>query len=126
MGGDALPLCPEAMGGTGRLRASRRNFTEGRRQAPPDKAATVDLDAMTVDELTALRDAAENKRQEKLEAAKDAVLNEAREELAKLGMTLEAAMPGRGGEGRGQALPSFDGAGSCRCQGGREISRPEG
>ena len=68
----------------------------------------VDLDRMTVAELTALRDAAEAKRREKLDDAKNAVLEETRAKLAELGLTLEAIMPtpaspeqgGRSGQGR--------------------------
>ena len=64
-----------------------------------------DLDDMTVAELTALRDAAEAKRLEKLDDAKNAVLAETRAKLAELGLTLEAALPtpassGQGGQGR--------------------------
>ena len=79
----------------------------------------VDLDRMTVQELTALRDAAEAKRLEKLEGAKNDVLAETREKLAQLGLSLEAVLPalastgqgGRSGQGRkrrsdaGQPLP---------------------
>ena len=54
----------------------------------------VDLDHMTVAELTALRDAAEAKRLEKLEDAKRAVLEETRAKLAELGLSLEAVLPG--------------------------------
>jgi DNA-binding protein H-NS len=54
-----------------------------------------DLDSMSVRELTALRDAAESKRLEKLDAAKEAVLSETRARLAELGLTLEAVLPGR-------------------------------
>src|SRR5215217_3523187 len=53
----------------------------------------VDLDRMTVAELTALRDAAEGKRLEKLDDAKNAVLAETRAKLAELGLTLEAVLP---------------------------------
>ena len=53
----------------------------------------VDLDRMTVAELTALRDAAEAKRREKLDDAKNAVLAETRAKLAELGLTLEAVLP---------------------------------
>src|SRR4051812_6852993 len=65
----------------------------------------VDLDRMTVAELTALRDAAEAKRREKLDDAKNAVLGETRAKLAELGLTLETALPaspstGRNGQGR--------------------------
>jgi DNA-binding protein H-NS len=80
----------------------------------------VDLDRMTVQELTALRDAAEAKRLEKLEGAKNEVLAETREKLAQLGLSLEAVLPalastgqgGRSGQGRkrrsdaGQPLPA--------------------
>ena len=48
---------------------------------------------MTVQELTALRNAAEAKRLEKLEGAKNQVLAEAREKLTQLGLTLEAVLP---------------------------------
>jgi DNA-binding protein H-NS len=71
---------------------------ESRRKVP-----AVDLDRLTVPELTALRDAAEAKRVEKLDAAKDAVLAETRTKLAELGLTLEAALPSapaRPGPGR--------------------------
>lgn len=62
-----------------------------------------DLDGMTVEELTALRDAAEAKRLDKLDAAREAVLDEARAKLAKLGLTLEESMRGRAGEGKRRA-----------------------
>ncbi len=63
---------------------------------------------MTVAELTALRDAAEDKRLEKLEDAKNAVLKETRAKLTELGLTLGAVLPtpaspeqgGRSGQGR--------------------------
>ena len=60
---------------------------------------------MTVAELTALRDAAEAKRREKLDDAKNAVLEETRAKLAELGLTLEAVLPapansGQSGGGR--------------------------
>src|SRR3712207_5161943 len=48
---------------------------------------------MTVAELTALRDAAEAKRLEKLDEAKNVVLAETRARLAELGLTLEAVLP---------------------------------
>lgn len=60
----------------------------------PDKKANFDLDNMTVAELTALRDAAEAKRQEKLEDAKQAVLERARSELQALGLSFETVMSG--------------------------------
>jgi DNA-binding protein H-NS len=69
---------------------------------------STDLDRMTVQELTALRDAAEAKRLEKLEGAKNEVLAETREKLAQLGLTLESVLPapastGQGGQnGRGR------------------------
>lgn len=58
------------------------------------KRGGFDLDSMTVAELTALRDAAEAKRQEKLEDAKNAVLERARSDLAALGLSFESVMPG--------------------------------
>src|SRR4051812_2507811 len=65
----------------------------------------VDLDRMTVAELTALRDAAEAKRREKLDDARNAVLEDTRAKLAELGLTLEAVLPtpvsaGQDGQGR--------------------------
>jgi DNA-binding protein H-NS len=57
-----------------------------------DKKTSFDLDSMTVAELTGLRDAAEAKRQEKLEDAKQAVLERARSELAELGLSLETVI----------------------------------
>jgi len=56
---------------------------------------------MTVAELTALRDAAEAKRREKLDDAKNAVLEETRAKLAELGLTLEAVLPTSGSAGQG-------------------------
>lgn len=49
-----------------------------------------DLEGMSVAELTALRDAAEAKRLEKLEDAKAAVIERARAEIEKLGLSFEA------------------------------------
>ncbi|WP_090571757.1 H-NS histone family protein [Belnapia rosea] len=54
-----------------------------------------DLEALSVAELTALRDAAEAKRLEKLDEAKNAVLAEAKEKLAQLGLSFENVWPGR-------------------------------
>src|SRR5919199_1518715 len=51
------------------------------------------LDQMTPEELTAMRDAAESRRLERLEGQKNAVLEEMREKLARLGLTLEEAVP---------------------------------
>ncbi len=62
----------------------------------------VDLDRMTVAELTALRDAAEAKRREKLDDAKNAILEETRAKLAELGLTLEALLPTSGSAGQGR------------------------
>jgi len=72
------------------------------------KGKPFDLDGMSVQELTALRDVAEAKRREKLDAARDQVLAEARAKLAELGLTLEAALPaataaGQGGKARKNA-----------------------
>src|SRR5215213_7694825 len=61
----------------------------------------VDLDRMTVAELTALRDAAEAKRRERLDDARNAVLEDTRAKLAELGLTLEAVLPTRGSAGQG-------------------------
>ena len=57
--------------------------------------AGFDLGQMTVPELIALRDAAEAKRREKLESAKEAVLAETTAKLAELGLTLEEVLPDR-------------------------------
>jgi DNA-binding protein H-NS len=84
---------------------------EGRRHP------AVDLDRLTVAELTALRDAAEARRLEKLDEAKNAVLAETRAKLAELGLTLEVVLPqpsssAAGGGGRkrrsdaGRPLPA--------------------
>ena len=50
----------------------------------------IDLDGMTVAELTALRDAAEAKRLEKLEDARAAVIERARAEIEQLGLSFES------------------------------------
>ena len=89
--------------GTDAQQADAQPATRESRRRP-----VVDLDRMTVAQLTALRDAAEAKRLEKLEDAKNAVLEETRARLAELGLTLEAVMPtpaspeqgGRIGQGR--------------------------
>jgi DNA-binding protein H-NS len=52
-----------------------------------------DLDNMGVEELTALRDAAEAKRRQLLDQAKTQVVREFREKLKALGLTLEAVLP---------------------------------
>ena len=64
--------------------------------AERDKQTTaINLDRLTVQELTALRDAAEAKRREKLDEAREAVLAETRSKLAELGLTLDALLPTR-------------------------------
>ena len=60
----------------------------------PPKRFSVDLDTMSVADLIALRDAAESKRQEKLEDAKTSILARARSELEALGLSLEMAIAG--------------------------------
>jgi DNA-binding protein H-NS len=52
----------------------------------------VDLDHLTVPELTALIEAAQTKRQEKMEGARTSLLAEFRDKAAGLGMSLEALM----------------------------------
>jgi DNA-binding protein H-NS len=74
----------------------------------PTPRAGVDLDKMSVAELTALRDAAEAKRLEKLESAKAAVLAETRAKLAELGLTLEGVLP-PAGLGQGRKAPKDSG-----------------
>ena len=56
---------------------------------------------MGVEELTALRDAAEAKRRELLTHAKNEVVREFREKLKALGLTIEAVLPS---PARGKAL----------------------
>lgn len=51
-----------------------------------------DLDNLTVQELTALIEAAQTKRQEKIAEAKSALLREFEEKAAQLGLTLDAVM----------------------------------
>jgi DNA-binding protein H-NS len=51
-----------------------------------------DLDRLTVPELTALVEAAQAKRQEKMEGAKAALLAEFKDKAAELGLSLKALM----------------------------------
>src|SRR3712207_8090567 len=67
-----------------------------------------DLDRMTVQELTALRDAAEAKRLEKLDEAREAVLAEAQAKLAELGLTLESALSAAPAAPAGRRKPRRD------------------
>lgn len=55
-----------------------------------------DLENMSVEELTALRDAAEKKRREALEGAKQEALREFTEKLEALGLSIEDALPRNG------------------------------
>ena len=71
------------------------------------KAADFNLDELTVGELTTLRDAAESKRQEKLESAKLDVLEEARAKLAEMGLSLEGVLS----ENKGTYKPTRAGTG---------------
>ena len=57
------------------------------------RSHTFDLSNMSVEELTALRDAAEAKRRELLTHAKNEVVREFREKLRALGLTIEAVLP---------------------------------
>jgi DNA-binding protein H-NS len=57
-----------------------------------DYGGTVDLDSMTVPELWALATAATTKAQEKIEAAKQAVLDETRAKLAELGVDFDGLL----------------------------------
>ncbi|MBV8520839.1 MAG: H-NS histone family protein [Acetobacteraceae bacterium] len=54
---------------------------------------TFDLDNMGVEELTALRDAAEAKRRQLLDQTKTQVVREFREKLRTLGLTLADVLP---------------------------------
>ena len=59
---------------------------------------SVDLDSMSVKELTALIEAAETKRREKLEEEKSAFIAEMREKAAERGLSFEALFPSRGAQ----------------------------
>lgn len=89
--------------------AERNETTGGRRNS-------VDLDRMTVPELTALIAAAEAKRSEKMDEAKLALLDEFREKAADLGLSLEALVPSatapvaRGTVARGRKARSDSGS----------------
>ncbi|MFC7478523.1 H-NS family nucleoid-associated regulatory protein [Dankookia sp. GCM10030260] len=52
----------------------------------------IDLDRLTVPELTSLIEAAQAKRQEKMQGAKEALLAEFRDKAAELGLSLTALM----------------------------------
>ena len=65
-------------------------------QMTPEELTTLieeALDRLSAEDLTAMRDAAEARRLERLEGEKNAVLEEMREKLARLGLTLEEAVP---------------------------------
>lgn len=74
--------------------------------AEADKAAGVDLDAMTVQELRALSAAADAKAREKVEAAQAAVLSEARAKLAELGVSLDSLLRPQEGQGKRSSRPA--------------------
>lgn len=57
-----------------------------------DSKPSVDLDRLTVPELSALIEAAQAKRQEKMVGAKAALLAEFKDKAAELGMSLNALM----------------------------------
>ncbi len=61
-------------------------------KSPTGKIDPAVLDQLSAAELTALVERAEAKRREKLDAAKEEVLSEARARLAELGLTLEDAL----------------------------------
>jgi DNA-binding protein H-NS len=58
------------------------------------RKASFDLNGMTAQELTALIDAAQAKRQEKQAEAKAALMEEFRGKAIQLGLTLESLLPG--------------------------------
>lgn len=58
----------------------------------PESKPPFDLDRLSVPELTNLIEAAEAKRQEKMEGAKAALLAEFRDKAAELGISLKALM----------------------------------
>jgi DNA-binding protein H-NS len=78
-----------------------------------------DLDNMSVEELTALRDAAENKRREALEGAKQEALREFTEKLQRLGLSIQDALP------RARSLSSPSPAGQA-ASGTRKMRRNAG
>ena len=59
------------------------------------KASGINIDSLSVQELTALIADAEHKRREKITEAKDALLAEMEEKAAQLGISLEALLPQR-------------------------------
>ena len=69
------------------------------------------LDLLPVEELVTIRDAAEAKRLEHVEEEKNAIVEEMREKLRKLGLTLEEALP----------HPAFTGARKARSDIGRPL-----
>ena len=58
----------------------------------PESKSAFDLDRLTVPELAALIEAAQAKRQEKMEGAKAALLAEFGDKAAELGLSLKALM----------------------------------
>jgi len=65
----------------------------------PPTSLTASLDAMSAQELTALIEAAENKRREKLEAAKQDLIEEFRARAAELGLSIDALLSPQRGRG---------------------------
>ncbi len=95
-------------------------MSEKAEKEAPRKPSAVNLDRMTVQELTALLSAAEAKRREKQESARTELLEKWRAEAEEAGMTLEAVFPqpapvshrtGRKGrrEARGEVSPKYRG-----------------
>lgn len=72
-----------------------------------------DLDSMTVQDLTALIKAAEEKRTEKLETAKRDLVTEFREKAASLGLSFESLLsggePAKSGQSREKAAVKYRG-----------------
>jgi DNA-binding protein H-NS len=64
------------------------------------KATTVDLDQFSVPELTALIQAAEAKRREKLDGAQTDLLAEFRDRAAQMGLSLETLLSGSASAGK--------------------------
>lgn len=61
--------------------------------APSKASPLASLDGMSVPELTALIEAAEAKRREKLKAAKQQLVDEFRAKAAELGLSMDALLP---------------------------------
>ena len=69
--------------------------TADRRKSGQGRAGTIELDGLTVQELTALIENAETMRHQKQEEAKGVLLAEFREKAAELGLSFDALLRGQ-------------------------------